>query len=445
MSDTCKTPLLVVLIFSGLLLTRPALAADVQVDCSGKNPMAFHSITDALNSLDWTGPHSITVNGPCRENVVVAQRDRITIQAVPGHTAKVENAADPAYITILIAGSRNITLDHLIIQGGAPSVYVTDSSSAITMLDCVVQGSAGDGLDIDMASTLHVENSTIRNNAGWGVSIANHSFLLIGTYPNQSDRITGNGGGGLAIDGSDVQLNYGTLTIADNKWAGISMDGGRLQFYGGESDTPAIIRNNNAGIRLNNAASATLWSAFRITNNGSTGISANGASSITFYETTDSKGKKAVTTISGHSTVGLDLWQSSSAQMFGAHVVRENGTADANPGSRGGISMEASSLAIWGSTSVSNNVGPGIRLGVKSDIMMWDTKIANNTEEGVRETNLSAGGYYNPLTFTGNGGGSLYCDSLSVAFGDAATIPGVNCANLTKAEGPRPKFEVPRR
>ena len=107
--------------------------------------------------------------------------------------------------------------------------------------------------------------------------------------------------------------------------------------------------------------------------------------------------------------------------------------------------MEASSLAIWGSTSVSNNVGPGIRLGVKSDVMMWDTTIANNTEEGVRETNLSAGGYYNPLTFRGNGGDSLYCDSLSVAFGDAATIPGVNCANLTKPDGHRPTFEVHHR
>lgn len=436
----------VFLLFSGLLLTRPALAADVQVDCSGKNPMAFHTITDALNTLDVVGPHSITVSGTCRENVVVGQRDRITIQAVPGSTAKIENAADPAYITMLISGSRNITLDHLIIEGGAPmSVYVTGSSSAINMLNCVTQGSAGDGLDIDMQSNLHIENSTIRNNAGWGIAIANHSFLLIGTTPNQSDRMTGNSSGGLFIDGSDVQLNYGTLTIADNKGAGISMDGGRLQFYGGESDTPAIIRNNNAGIRLHNTASATLWSAFHIVNNGSTGISLNGASSITFYETTDSKGKKAATTISGHSTVGLDLWQSSSAQMFGAHVVRENGSANADPGSRAGISMEASSLAIWGSTSVSNNVGPGIRLGVKSDIMMWNTKVANNTEEGVRETNLSAGGYYNPLTFTGNGGGSLYCDSLSVAFGDAATIPGVNCANLTKADGPRPTFEIPRR
>lgn len=68
--------------------------------------------------------------------------------------------------------------------------------------------------------------------------------------------------------------------------------------------------------------------------------------------------------------------------------------------------------------------------------MISNATVAQNTAEGVRETNLSAGGFYNPLTFVGNGGASLYCDNLSVAFGDAATIPGVNCVNL-KADGPR--------
>jgi len=68
-----------------------------------------------------------------------------------------------------------------------------------------------------------------------------------------------------------------------NAGSGISMDGGRLLFFGGEAATPGVIENNNYGISMNDAASATLYSAFYIANNASTGISVNGASSITFY------------------------------------------------------------------------------------------------------------------------------------------------------------------
>lgn len=223
---------------------------------------------------------------------------------------------------------------------------------------------------------------------------------------------------------------------------GIVMEGGRLQMYGGEADTPGIIENNNIGLQMNDAASATLWSAFLIRNNGNTGISVNGASSITFFSTVDSQGKNAVTSVNGHSTVGLTLSQSSAAQIYGPHLIYGNGNANANPGSRGGISLEGSSLTMGGGTSVSSNVGPGVRLGVKSDLIMFDSTVSNNTEEGVRETNLSAGGFYKPLTFLGNGGVSLYCDKLSVAFGDAGTIQGANCANIAPEMGQRPTAQA---
>jgi len=292
-------------------------------------------------------------------------------------------------------------------------MYVSDSSSAVLMQHCVIQKSLSDGLDIDMQSMLGVEDSSIENNSAAGIFISNQSVLLLGTYPTQRIRITGNGFGGvgngrdgLHIDGSNVQLNFGVLTVSGNQGTGIHMEGGRLQFYGGEADSPGVIEDNNTGLLINGAASATLWGAFIIANNGTTGISVNGSSSITLYPTIDSKGKNAVTSVFRHSTVGLTLSQSSSAQIYGAHVIHGNGNTNANPGSRGGIWLEGASLTIGGGTVVSNNVRPGVRLGVKSDLIMFDTTVSNNTEEGVRETNLSGGGFYNPLTFSGNGGSS---------------------------------------
>jgi hypothetical protein len=434
------------------LLVLPAFAANVVVDCTGVNGNAFHSITAALATLSLTGPNTITVGGTCNENVVVSQFDRLTIQAASGHVATVVNAANPPGITMLIAGSHNITLDNLIIEGGgSPSnVYITSSSSAVLLQNCSVQNSTGDGMDVDMASELVVQNSNFTNNSASGIFVANESNMTMGTYPTQRINITGNGFGGggngnngLAIDGSLVQLNFGVATISGNAGAGIAMDGGRLLFFGGEAATPGVIENNNYGISMNDAASATLFSAFYIANNASTGISVNGASSITFYSGIDSQGKNTFTTIAGHSTVGMALSQSSAAQMYGPHVVTKNGSVNADPTARGGISLEGSSLTIGSSTSVSSNIGPGIRSSVKGDLIVFDMTISNNTEEGVLEQNLSGGGFYNPLTFSSNGGAPLSCDAFSVAFGDAGTIQGEACKNITKGARARPNVRIP--
>jgi len=324
-----------------LLSSLPAFAANVTVDCTGANGKAFHSITAALATLSLTGPNTITVGGTCNENVNVFQFDRLTIQAASGHVATIVNAANPPAITLLISGSHNITLDNLMIEGGSPAVYITSSSSAVLMQNCSVQNSAADGLDIDMTSELVIQNSSFTNNASEGIFAGNESLITMGTYPTQRISITGNGfggggngSGGLAIDGSQVQLNFGVATISGNAGAGISMDGGRLLFFGGEAATPGVIENNNIGLTMNDAASATFFSAFNIANNGSTGISVNGASSITFYSGIDSQGKNAVTNIAGHSTVGLALSQSSAAQMYGPHLVAKNGSANADPTAR---------------------------------------------------------------------------------------------------------------
>jgi hypothetical protein len=438
---------LVVLMFTIAGIVRAQ--TNVNVDCSGSNPQAFHSINAALNTLNFVGPNTITVSGTCQENVALMQRDRLTIQAAAGHVATIENVATPPVSTLYIAGSHNIVLNNLVIQGGSPALYISDSSSATLVQNCTVQNSVGDGFDIDAESEVVIQNSTIKNNSAVGLFISNASQVTFGTYPTQRIRITGNGfggggngSGGLAIDGSQVQLNFGVLTVDGNAGAGISMDGGRLQLYGGDANSPGVIENNNVGLSMSDAASATLWSAFRIHNNGSTGISVGGASSITLISTVDSDRHNAVTTIDGHSTVGLVLSGSSAAQIYGPHVISKNGSADADPGSRGGISLAGASLTIGSGALVDNNVGPGIRLLVKSDLTMFDTVVSNNTEQGVIETNLSGGGFYDPLTFSGNGGGSLVCDSFSVAYGDAASIRGVDCKNITNSAGQQPSVRI---
>jgi len=72
--------------------TAPAYGTNVIVDCSGANKTAFHSINDALNTLDLIGPHIITVSGVCHENVALTQRDRLTIQTGSERYATIQAA-----------------------------------------------------------------------------------------------------------------------------------------------------------------------------------------------------------------------------------------------------------------------------------------------------------------------------------------------------------------
>jgi len=196
------------LAFWTLLLSVLASAASVNVDCTGSNPQAFPSINAALNTLDLVGPNTITVSGTCHENVALTQRDRLTIQAIAGHFATIENAASPPAITMYIAGSHNIVLNNLVIQGGSPAMFISASSSATLIQNCTVQNSLADGLDMDGESEVTIQNSTIKNNSAAGLVVSNESQVLLGTYPAQRIRITGNGfggggngSGGLEIDG----------------------------------------------------------------------------------------------------------------------------------------------------------------------------------------------------------------------------------------------------
>src|ERR1035438_136225 len=77
---------LLVLTLAGIVHAQ----TNVNVDCSGSNPLAFPSINAALNTLSLVGPNTITVSGTCHENVALLQRDRLTIQAEAGHFARLK-------------------------------------------------------------------------------------------------------------------------------------------------------------------------------------------------------------------------------------------------------------------------------------------------------------------------------------------------------------------
>jgi Right handed beta helix region len=197
------------------VFTGAALATDVTVGCPGGQPGQFASITAALNSLNPFGPHRITVTGTCTESLFIADRDGVTITAPDSQTATV-NAANPSDVVIFFFRAHRMLLNGLVIQGGSTGVIVATGSDAL-INNCTIQNNSGDGLHPQQNATLVVENSTLQKNGGTGLTVASDSNVTLSTFPTQRIHINDNGFAGINVDGGYFQVNFGTVTIENNK------------------------------------------------------------------------------------------------------------------------------------------------------------------------------------------------------------------------------------
>jgi parallel beta helix pectate lyase-like protein len=429
---------------ASFLLPTAARAANLTVDCSGATPGAFSSITAALNSLPVnspTEPNIITVTGPCTENVFIIERERLVIQAAPGQTATI-NAADPSADVLGIGGSRRITLLGLILQGGQTGVII-DRGSEVEIQNSTIQSNSGDGLVVQIGSVLVMENSTIQNNGGNGLSDAAGSSVTLATSPAQRIRILGNAGDGIDIDGSFLQVNFGTLDVENNAGAAIFQLGGRLLVFDGGVGGGNLFQGNGEGIDVFNAGSAQFFGNNTIQGNGDVGLQILG-SSVMFNGRVLPDGTVRAAVIQGHAIVGVNVVRLGELTMTGPHRIQNNGTATADPTLRGGIRMIRGSLTLNRGVDISNNTGPGIRADQNTGLSVTNITDSNNSEEGVKVGRQSVAGFFPPLAISGNGIASISCDTTSLVFGDLTGITQINCSQIQRELGPpRPGRVLP--
>lgn len=216
-----------------------ASQGSVRVDCS--NPRApVHTIADGLAFLQNARPAVLLVSGTCRENVVIAGLDRVTLQGNP--TATIDGGTDPNLDTVLIVDSRSIDLVDLTITGGGDGVACAQCLVRLTRV--TLRGSLGPGaVTGSSTSFLFLRDSLVRENGDVGVFVGNGSmvrldntevsgnaadgvFLNVGaTLVAIGSRFLGNHGNGVTASLHDsVLLN--TDTVAGNDGDGVSLQGG---------------------------------------------------------------------------------------------------------------------------------------------------------------------------------------------------------------------------
>jgi hypothetical protein len=428
-----------VVIAALFLFPAVATADNLNVHCGNPSPPpgTFSSITAALTSLSvnmTSEPHTITVTGTCTENISLANRQRITLQAPGGQTATIVNAASPASDVVRITRSRSITLRGLVIQGGSRGVVIDDSSEVDMDLCTIENSSVGAGLRVSDLSNLRLTQVTIRNNRGTGLAVDDSSFVVAGEGSgNPFLLVQNNGLHGISVSEGTLMI-YGFTTIENNAGVGIYTLGSRANLFGLTSEN--IIRNNGLGLTVNVASSIRFFGKNTIQNNGSVGVQVMTNTSVAFDEATMPDNSIGVTTIEGHTGCGLSVSGSSDLYLMGRHKIRNNGSG--SPASAG-IDVARATASLGYGVEVSNSNGYGIRAGHGAQIQLRSSDvlpvvIANNAKEGLRLTNLASVRTGASSAIQGNGVANISCDDSAWLFGDLTGITGIVCKNALEDE-----------
>jgi hypothetical protein len=256
--------------------------------------------------------------------------------------------------------------------------------------------------------------------------------VTLATFPDQRIRVQGNSGDGIDVDGSYLQVNFGTLSVENNAGAALLAFGSRLLIFGGDAGDGNVFQNNGEGVDIFNAASGQFHGKNAIRANGDVGIQVVGSSVAI-----NGNGLN-VTVIEDHATLGVNIVRLGEVTFGGPHKIRNNGNIAADPTLRSGIRVVRGSLTLNRSPEISGNFGPGIRAEQNSGLSFGAaaTTITNNAEDGVRVTLQSEAAFATTPVFSGNRGASISCDVTSLISGQLAGVPNIDCSRIVRTQGP---------
>lgn len=388
------------LLLSGLvglfvLFPSTALATTERVDCTGATPGAFTSLQDAIDSLDLLGPHEIdVVGGPCSENIVIRDRQRLTISAAPNGVF-INSAALADDNVMTIAGSTGIKLVQLGFAGGANGIVIRRNSE-VSVAGCTITGNVNQGLAVRENSTLLVDG----------------------------DAIMGNGLNGIL--GQDSSLTIQGATLSNNGFRGVTLRRAHGVFVGFNGAT--LVQGNREGVGLVNGASAE-FDAPNFIQNNQIGLEVGDGSSARLLGDVDANGNPISNVISGNSFIGLNNF---GGQVFllGATQITSNGFGGLQFHAGVRVDDNASFMASGsGDIDISTNTGPGIAATSGGNVDLAGTVVNHNTEDGINLLGNAQVAFFPPNNnvLIGNAGMAINCDSTSIFMGDKTGVGKLAC------------------
>lgn len=395
------------LILLCVLLTGIAFPMQVYaqyVDCSGKDPNAFPTITAALA---FAGPGSwITVVGTCNENVYIDHLSNVGLSSIWPETVTINGGISIQY-------SENVNLFGLNIVNAAGDGIQVGHSRGVTLDTCSSSGNSGKGLSIGPASDVSINaTGAFNNNGDSGIAVTDLSSLQFMAWGGPI-TINANKNSGIYASGGSYIANLGNMTIDStgttanglNSGFGIDMRGHSSLQMGTIFGSNTIQNNLSGGVSLQESVEASFWGGANIIangalniiqNNGPVGVSAGFGTQLTFFDSVY---------VSGHSDYGVDLYAKSQLYATGKNQFVRNGSG--TDLLRSGLRVDGNSEAYFRGGQFFQNGGPAITALVNSSVDLTG------------------------VTFQGNTGGILTCDLSSVTVGDLApqngNSPAIHC------------------
>ena len=390
-----KARAIVALFICGIVAT--ASRTQSIVDCTGATPGAYTSINAALANA--APGSSILITGPCNENVSLYGLSGINLGAWWGQTVVINGS-------ISITNSSSIYLYGLNVTNPSGNGINVGSSKGIVLDTCSSNRNAGVGLNAFLMSDVTVSASgAFDNNASGGINVGTDALVSLVGWAGLIDISNNTGPGVFSSQGSFWTLGH--TTIANNMLGSPQGAGLGIMLLGasraqvGALFGPNIIQGNpTGGASIGEGSEISFWSAGQpnvIQSNGATGVSVNLGSQATFFEGAQ---------ITDHTGAGVDVYGNSQANFFGANQVLRNGTST-DPLSAG-IRLDGNSEALLRGGDVSQNNGPAL------------LALVNSSAD------------FTGVTFSGDSGGIIACDSTATMISDVALpnstpVAGVRC------------------
>ena len=259
------------ILLATMLLTLRARAGNLSVDCRpGAKGLTTINAAVADIAADAAKkalpPTTITVTGPCVENVSIVNLDSITLQASPTG-ASISDASGGTLDTVAVADSNRFALNGFTING---SVNCFDDAVCRLAGNTIQNSQTGYGLRAGRASIDSQSDSISNNSSGSGVLSVNQSRIVL-----VDDTVNNNGGNGIVVQvGALVILTNSatTTTVSNNAGFGILAQTNATVRLG----VANVMGNGSDGVRvLNGSVFRTDFVAptvNNITGNGGSGV-----------------------------------------------------------------------------------------------------------------------------------------------------------------------------
>ena len=400
------------------------------------------TIQEAIDR-SFTGDEIIVAPGTYAENLLINQKQQLTIQAQNPGQVTIRAIADKP--TITVSNSSQITLQGFVVTGGTAvdlktlqpvpagggivlsnsqkivldqlklkdsiglSLKITSSSATITqiVIPAPIAKQAGqeiDGIGISDNSDVTIKGFTVTSNPGNGIMVQNSKLSA------SQGQIQGNTGVGLQAKGAT--LTVADTTITQQQTGGVTLDGTQ-----GQLSNVQIISNQGVGLAITGNSSVSA---------DSTTISGHPQGAVLV---TDSSFTLTNGTITQNAGSGIDAQNSKidveSSKVFaqpGDGIKLSNSTAQVNGSqiqNNQGLGVNASgSMLTMNQSEVSGHPGDAVVLGANSQGTIIGSQIHDNGQRGLFIVQSSSMTMSN-TTISKNG-----AEGVSLASGSIAQISG---------------------